>query len=698
AAALGAERFLREIEVTAGLTRPHILPLHDSGEAEGLLYYVMPYVAGESLRGRLERETQLPIDEALRITEQVASALEYAHRQDVIHRDIKPENILLHEGEAMVADFGIALAVSAAGGERLTETGISVGTVEYMSPEQATGEEVDARSDIYSLGCVLYEMLVGEPPYTGPTGMAVLAKRLSDPVPRARRLRGAIPEAVDAALARALATERVDRFGSAREFAEALVAEAAGGVEAVKSIVVLPFENLSSDPENAFFADGLTEELIADLSKVRALRVISRTSAMVFKGTSKKVPEIAEELKVRYVLEGSVRRAADSVRITAQLIEAATDKHQWADKYTGSLEDVFDLQERLSRRIVDALQVTLTGDEDRRLAMRMLPDVRAFDCYLRARQEMYRMTESGLDRALELIEEALAIVGPNALLYAALAEIYYLHQEGMVRLDEEPLEHADSWVAEALSLDPDSPAGLGSRGLIQYKRGELGGAVRDLRRCVELKPDGVSYAWLAWLYGLAGSMDAARRYADRAASLDPLFWTSRLAPGWVALLEGDFDTALDQARLVVDLTDGDPVTVFWLGVFAAIAQRTDEACQRLRQVAEAESAVESWKITCTVLEAALRGDVETVRHEFKTTDVLDVAKIDWTLSWLCAGVFTQIGETDEALGWLEKALELGFTNHRFFSAVDPFLAPLRDDAQFQALMDRMRDRQRTVEA
>jgi tetratricopeptide (TPR) repeat protein len=213
-----------------------------------------------------------------------------------------------------------------------------------------------------------------------------------------------------------------------------------------------------------------------------------------------------------------------------------------------------------------------------------------------------------------------------------------------------------------------------------------------------LKPDGVSYAWLAWLYGLAGSMDVARRYADRAASLDPLFWTSRLAPGWVALLEGDFDAALDQARLVVELTNEDPVTVFWLGVFAAIAQRRDEACQRLRQVIEAESAVESWKITCTVLEAALRGDVETVRHEFKTTDVLDVAKIDWTLSWLLAGVFTQIGETDEALGWLEKALELGFINHRFFSAVDPFLVPLRDDAQFQAVMDRMRDRQRTVEA
>src|SRR5438094_2669060 len=223
AAAVGPERFLREIEVAARLTHPHILPLHDSGQAGGSLYYVMPYIEGESLRDRLEREGQLPLEEALRITREVASALSYAHGHDVVHRDIKPENILLSGGEAVVADFGIARAITQAAGTRLTETGIPVGTPAYMSPEQASGGGlIDGRSDVYSLGCVLYEMLVGEPPYTGPSAQVVIAKRFTDPVPSVRRLRDTIPPAVDAAITRALAKSPADRFRTPAEFAHAL--------------------------------------------------------------------------------------------------------------------------------------------------------------------------------------------------------------------------------------------------------------------------------------------------------------------------------------------------------------------------------------------------------------------------------------------------------------------------------------------
>src|SRR5256886_1097208 len=228
AAALGPERFLREIEVAARLTHPHILPLHDSGQAGGSLYYVMPYIEGESLRDRLEREGQLPLEEALRITREVASALSYAHGHDVVHRDIKPENILLSGGEAVVADFGIARAITAAAGRNLTETGIALGTPGYMSPEQASGGgPLDGRSDVYSLACVLYEMLVGEPPYTGPSAQVVIAKRFTDPVPSVRRLRETIPPAIDAAVSQALAKAPADRFVSAAQFADALTGSAA---------------------------------------------------------------------------------------------------------------------------------------------------------------------------------------------------------------------------------------------------------------------------------------------------------------------------------------------------------------------------------------------------------------------------------------------------------------------------------------
>src|SRR5881409_3724244 len=229
AAVLGAARFLQEIRISARLDHPHILTLIDSGESEGFVWYVLPYVRGESLRNKLTREQQLSIEETVRIATQVASALDYAHRHGVIHRDIKPENILLHEGEAVVADFGIALAVREAGGQRLTETGLSLGTPQYMSPEQATGgRELDARSDVYSLAAVVYEMLTGEPPHTGPTVQAVIAKLLTERPTRIRTVRDTVPEGIDAAVAKALSKVPADRFGSAAEFAAALAVPGAG--------------------------------------------------------------------------------------------------------------------------------------------------------------------------------------------------------------------------------------------------------------------------------------------------------------------------------------------------------------------------------------------------------------------------------------------------------------------------------------
>ena len=392
AAALGPERFLREIGVTANLTHPHILTLIDSGEADGFLYYVMPYIEGETLRDRMNREGQLPLDDALQITREVAAALSCAHSHDVIHRDIKPENVLLSAGEAVVADFGIAKAITEAGGEHLTETGISIGTPAYMSPEQASGEhKLDGRSDVYSLGCVLYEMLAGEPPYTGPTAQAIVAKKLSEAVPRVSVVRERVPSGVEAALDQALAKAPADRFATAAQFADALVAEAAVPEPETQSIVVLPFENLSPDPDNEYFADGLTEELIADLSQVSELRVVSRTSAMMFKGARKSIQSIARETGVQYALEGTVRKAGASVRITAQLIDTSRDAHVWAGKFSGTLDDVFDIQENVSREIVDALKVKLTPEEDRRMAARPVDNVAAYDSYLRAVAETHGM-------------------------------------------------------------------------------------------------------------------------------------------------------------------------------------------------------------------------------------------------------------------------------------------------------------------
>jgi len=451
AAALGPERFLREIETVAGLQHPHILPLHDSGGAVGLLWYAMPYVQGESLRSRLTREKQLPVEDALDIASAVAAALAYAHDRGVIHRDIKPENILLEGDEAVVADFGIARAVDSAGGTQLTETGMAVGTVTYMSPEQAAGErELDGRSDIYSLGCVLYEMLAGEPPFTGPTVQAVFAKRFSEPIVPISRIRPSVPPAAELVVMKALASVPADRWPSARVLRQELAALqraptdgtrvtpvpvpsslltpsvpsapergrpgrlilmiAAAGVVLIaglgvaryavgrrsaavaagpKMVAVLPFKNLGA-PEDQYFSDGLTEEITSRLAAVAGLGVISRTSADQYRNTPKALRQIGQELGAGYVLEGSVRwekaGGKSRIRVTPQLIQVADDRHLWADRYDADLADVFQIQGQIAEQVTSALNVALGEPERRALAAKPTENLGAYDLYLQGNQ------------------------------------------------------------------------------------------------------------------------------------------------------------------------------------------------------------------------------------------------------------------------------------------------------------------------
>jgi serine/threonine-protein kinase len=568
---LGPERFLREIETVARLRHPHILPLYDSGEADGFLYYVMPLVEGESLRDRLRREKQLPLDDALRIAREVADALSYAHGHGVVHRDIKPENILLESGHAVVADFGIARAVSAAGDARLTETGLTLGTPTYMSPEQAAGgSELDGRSDLYSLGCVLYEMLAGEPPFTGPTAANVIQQHVTAAPRSITQLRPAVPAGVAEAINRALAKTPADRFNPVGQFADALgkggeatpsgsprralgftawpvvgfaatalvvaavwaFARRGSGpehraVSGTPRIVVLPFTNLGR-PEDEYFAEGVTEEVTTRIGATPGLGVIARTSAATYRKRDKSVRQIGEELGVDYVLEGSVRwqRAsggADRVRVTPQLIRVADETQLWADRYDAVLTDIFAVQSQIAEQVAGALGVTLLPGDSARMTPTRNPE--AYDYYLRGQRYLGDGAEQKeeLETALSLFDRAVALDSTFALAHARRsfvhASLYWFR-----------IDHTAARLAKAkrsadlsLELNPDLPEGHEALGYYYYwGHFDYDRALDQLRIAQRAQPNssGLSLA-IGAVERRRGNFEAGLRELERASRLDP---------------------------------------------------------------------------------------------------------------------------------------------------------------------------------
>ena len=570
AASVEAERFLREIRVVARLSHPHILPLFDSGQADELLYYVMPYVRGESLRRRLEREGRMPVPTALRIAREVALALDYAHRHGVIHRDVKPENILFEDDQAIVADFGIAAAVQVAGEERITESGRAIGTPAYMSPEQAGGEgPLDGRSDIYSLGCVLYEMLGGDPPFTGVTPQAVMIQQVVAPLTPLRARRPEVPAPLSHALERALAKEPADRYATPAEFAAALevagplgapggagfarrltrrpVALAAAGaliaavvavafnlvnrgeqaVEA-RAIAVLPFQNLGA-PEDGYFTDGITEEITGRLARLPRLGVISRTSADQYRGSDKPLKQIGRELGVDYVLEGSVRwekapGRPSRVRVTPQLIRVSDDHHLWAGQYDESLEEVFRVQSRIAEQVATALDLALQAPARAALGEKPTEDLRAYDFYLRGNEYFSRAGDPGdLRTAEEMYVKATELDPSFALAFARLARSHIWQFHLFSDRTAARLARARSAADSALKLQPDLSEAHLALGQIHYW-GELDyqRALREFRIAQAGDPGNGD---LAWARGLVerrlGQWDEARADLRRAVDLDP---------------------------------------------------------------------------------------------------------------------------------------------------------------------------------
>jgi serine/threonine-protein kinase len=735
AAAIGPERFLREIKLTARLDHPHILPLHDSGEAGGFLYYVMPYVEGGSLRDRLNREKQLPIDDAIQLTREVAGALDFAHQQNIVHRDIKPENILLAAGHARVADFGIARAIDTAGGDRLTETGLAIGTAGYMAPEQAAGEsDLDGRSDIYALGCVLYEMLSGQPPFIGATRAAVVRQHIvTDPAP-ITNLRASVPPQVAGALARSLAKNPADRFSSAGQLVGALrlpsksvaaasaswggswlkvalggvagvvllgggwfASRALGGGEletqvtrlprsaaAMERIAVLPLENATGDTLKGYFADGMTRELIGVLTAA-GVRVLGHRAVAAYGGTDLSTQQIAQELGVDAVVVGSVLQAEDMVRVTMELTDPATGENLWAATVSRPAADVLTLHNEVAGEIVRGMQAELTPEQQEGLE-RVAPVVpEAYAQYLLGQEQAIRWTEDGFRRSVAHFERAIALDSSFAAAHSALA---YTHCFALFfgwASAREVRAVVEREAPRALVLDSRTAEARTALGWVRFVADwEFEAAEREFQRGLEISRSVgtlVLYGWFLWL---TGRNDEALAINRNVLELEPTTAAWHGTRGWLNWTAGDTAATRAAATRAMEL---DPSfyeahrLIAYLEIYAGRPDEAEAAIARADALSGGEEYPWGWEQAGRILVA--RGDRAGV-HDLMTE--MEVHPGGPYLAQHAVLHFV-LGERDGAYRIMERAVERRELDALIMLMTNPELDPFRDEPRFRRIVE-----------
>jgi serine/threonine-protein kinase len=708
---LGTERFLREIRVAARLHHPNLLPVYDSGEVEGSLYYVVPYIEGGSVRHRLLENDPIPPATALRWVREAAEGLDFAHRNNVVHRDVKPENLLLEDDHAIVADFGIARAVSAAAQDRaaaaLTQTGLLVGTPSYMSPEQADGGALDGRADVYSLGCVLYELLTRQPAFTGSSALEILAKRYTQPSPTLRAVGVTLPPVIEAVVDRALAKDPADRFQTARELADAIgLAESTlrrgevtfssgpvpGASPAVStpgsvSLAVLPFVNMSADRDNEYFSDGLTEELINVFAKMAGVRVASRTSAFAFKAKDLDVREIGRRLGVTSVLEGSVRRAGTRVRVTAQLISVLDGCHLWSETYDREMADVFLLQDEVSRAIAGALKLRLMGEETLVKPPTVNPD--AYTLYLKGRFFWYKRAPDALRKGVEYFNQAVGVDPGYALAYCGLADSYHILAMYGVLSGHEAYPMAKAMAARALELEPDLPdAHLSNAYVALAWDWNWAAAEAGFRRTIASNPtDAMAHHWLAWMLIVVKRWEEAAEAARRVVKLEPLSPFLAARSGHILSYAGQPAEGEVLCRRALELDPQFATAYEALAVCQVGMARYNEAAETLQRGADLPGSTSCFLLPMTLALAGRKAEARAALESLGCGPRAGRMPVGYAAlfpAWAVAA----LGDLDEAFEWLEYGYR-----ERLFTILlldaDPGYAPLRSDPRFLTLRRRL---------
>jgi TolB-like protein/tRNA A-37 threonylcarbamoyl transferase component Bud32/Tfp pilus assembly protein PilF len=734
------ERFRNELRFARRVSHRNVCRMFDLGKTEDTAYITMEFVSGEDLKTLLKRVGQLPVRRTVAVAEQVCQGLAEAHRLGVIHRDLKPQNIMIdREGSARIMDFGIARSVLERG---VTGTGVVIGTPDYMSPEQLDGQDADGRTDFYALGAILYEMLTGAPPFEGETPLVVAMKHKTERPLDPRQLNPQIPEAFSRLILRCLEKDREKRYPTAEDIlaelktlgrelpdtrgltaartakikrrlnpvwlggglaALTLVAvlaylffgrpRAPGGAEAARpsdyksSIAVLPFEDLSPQGDQEYFCNGITEDLITKLATVGQLKVISRSSVMRYKGTEKNSREIGRELDVETILEGSIQREGDNVRVNVQLVKAQDGSNLWGETYDRKLESIFTIQDEISKAIVNALRIELVAGQEYMLVKRYTQDPDAFNLYTEGRFYWNRRTEAGLRRSIELFQEAIAKDPDFALAYAGVADAYgFLGRLGFAP-PREVFPKAKEAAEKAVEMDDALAEGYVALAFVKYNyEWNWLDAEIDFNWAIGLNPNyATAYQYYGSLLSNLGRFDEAMAKFEKAKELDP---TSLPIQGSIASLyyyTRQYDLAIRQWREIKKADSSAPWILFYLGVAYLEKGDTKKALKEFEAAERLPGGINygTFGKACVY---AVTGKRDQAEAGLQT--LVDRSKQTYIPFYYMAVISAALGDKDRAFEYLAMSYSER-DSEKLFLKFDPQLDPLRDDPRFDSWLEKM---------
>jgi serine/threonine-protein kinase len=690
------ERFRREALVLSRISHPGVATIFDFDVQGGFDFLVMEYVAGGTLESRLETGP-LPIDAILSMGAAIADALDNAHRHGILHRDLKPGNIVLtRENQPKILDFGLAILLSAGKATgRMTEPGMVVGSLPYMAPEQLWGEADDARTDIYALGVLLYEMTTGKRPFIKDRPESLMFAIINTTAPSAKESRPDAPDALDRLIAECLKKKPDQRPKDASVVAQALRGirdgVSSGSIplpsrDVIRSVAVLPLRNLAHDPSQDYFADGMTESIISELARIKALRVISRTSAMAYKGAAKPIPEIARELNVDAVLEGSALLVGKRVRVSVQLISARTDDTLWTERYDRDLEDVLSLQSELAETVAKEIAVQLSPVEEKELAKRHVVNPEAHLLYLKARHAMssglIQTAESAHRYALQTVE-----TDPEyALGWCVLADSFTWSSIRGLRSPAEATREALAAVDRALALDPDLADAHASKGLLLSHSGEMRQGLKHLQRAVEINPGhAAAYNLLSRALYSYERIPEALAAMEKSVSLDPVSMMVHTGAGDAYYFARQYEKSVVHYRMSLELDPRFDGTHTGLARSLEALGKFDEARAEYEEGARLGGGVAGPSFGFAHLAQAMGNEAEARRilnelEEARSTRVIS--------AWGLAVLHASLGDADDAFKWLETAIDEKSPG-LLLLRVHPRLDPIRNDPRYWPFVERL---------